>query len=86
MPYLLTPPTLKDAASHDDRDSIWSRVRVDRGRCLRIHTDGTVTVTDVAYADDTVLRYWPGGRTYTISDEDAATLTAAGYASNLTAI
>ena len=85
MPYLLTPPTRRDSATHDG-DSIWSRVKVDRGRCLRIHTDGTVTLTDVAVADDTVLRYWPGGRTYTISDADAATLTAAGYGSYLTAI
>lgn len=87
MSYLLTPPTRPEPVSADARDHLWSRVVVQRGRCLRLHTDGRVTVVDVVDPDDaTVLRYWPGGRTFIVSDADAATLTAAGYGANLTPI
>lgn len=41
---------------------------------------GYTAVTNPAQTDiDTALAYYQGGRTYTVSDAEAAALTAAGY-------
>lgn len=86
-----TPPVLTGSASQVPRvlaDSstierrLYSRVRpVDSSQSVIRRADGSwETRTDFSQDEiGTALAYYQGGRTYTITDAEAAALTAAGY-------
>lgn len=84
MPYRFTPPTKKYPVGQDS-DALWGRITNDVGMAVVVYTDGRVITTSSApsTSDDGVSLVWPGGRTYTISDGEAALLTEAGYSANL---
>lgn len=81
--YRFTPPTATFRAGADG--TFWGRVANLTGLAVVLHTDGRVTTvaTAPAASDDGIDTVWPGGRTYDISDEQAATLIDAGYSEHL---
>jgi hypothetical protein len=83
--YHFTPPTTTYRAG---TDSLWGKVSNNRGLAVVLYDTGRIDTLSVAPSagDDGITSVWPGGRTYTISDADAALLTAAGYSANLEVI
>ena len=80
--YRLTPPT---ETYRSGNDRLWGRVPRTRSRAIVVHTDGRITTTLEAPSadDDGIDRVWPGGRTYEITDTEAAALIEAGYSTYL---
>lgn len=80
--YYFTPPTEQYRVG---TDSLWGRVKNDRGRAVVVYDDGRIVTVQMApsHTDDGVVSVWPGGRTYEITDEFAAQLIDAGYSQNV---
>ena len=76
--YHFTPPTTTYRAG---TDSLWKRVKNDRGLAVVLYDDGRVaTVAEApSSSEDGVTTVYPGGRTYTLTDAEAAPLIEAGY-------
>lgn len=76
--YHFTPPTTTYRAGSD---TLWGRIRNDRGRAVVIYDDGRIVTVDLppSAGDDGVSAVYPGGRTYTLTDAEAAPLLEAGY-------
>lgn len=78
-----TPPTTTYPLGREG--TLWGRMKGRRGIAVVLYTNGRVASADVApsASEDGVLTVWPGGRTYDITDAEAAILTEAGYGSCL---
>jgi len=83
--YRFTPPTTTYRAG---TDSLWGRVKNNRGLAVVLYADGrVVTVQDApSTTDASVTTVWPGGRTYDLTAAQAALLIEAGYSANLTEV
>jgi hypothetical protein len=83
--YQFTPPTTTYRAG---TDSLWGRVKNNRGLAVVLYDDGRVITSQDApsSSDAGVSAVWPGGRTYLLTDEQADVLTEAGYSANLTEV
>ena len=80
MPYQFTPP-VRDYRAGPPSDRLWGRVKNAAGLAVVLYDSGRVVTLDVApsHSDDGVAAVWAGGRTYTLTDEQALTLSDAGY-------
>ena len=82
MPTLTTPSTPENLWT---RDRLFGRYRLNRGVTLAVKGS---TVTQLQYPlQEDLATYdfvYQGGRIYTISSAEAATLTAAGYGAYIT--
>lgn len=84
MPYSFSPPTYKQKIG---AGSLWGKVSIYTGRSVLKFGTSYRLVTDPSAEDLTAAdAVYLGGRRYTISDDEAAALTAAGYSANLTFI
>lgn len=82
MPYLFTPPAIERPVG---TDPLWSRFHFRVGQAL-LKKDGFYTLSEVVTDEDFAeadIGYL-GGHTYLVSNQEAADLTAAGYADFLT--
>ncbi len=85
--YQFDPPGRSVSMDPTGKDTLWSRVTYLRGDAVVRFTNGSfrqVATHDPDLADIDVV--YLGGHVHTISDEDAALLTAAGYGQYLTAV
>ena len=81
------PPTVERRWSLDHRDFLWSRVVLEEGVTVVKTTSGAYrqeTFHDTNAGDIAVV--YPGGHVSLVDDAEAASLTAAGYGSYLTAV
>lgn len=80
---LFTPPTVERPMAPDDRLAYrpFNRLRMKVGQTVLKRTDGSyITISDGDPADvDAAAAIYFGGRAYEISDDEAASLEAAGY-------
>ncbi len=85
MPYTFVTPTVPEGPAGGHR--LFDFYTLDRG--VTVIKQGT-TYTRVRYPSQNLLEavdaYWLGGTTNVVSDEEAASLTAAGYGDYLTEI
>lgn len=84
--YRLTPPTATYKAGPDG--TFWGRVSNQTGLAVVIYDDGRVVTLQQAPSsgDEGVVKVWPGGRTYDITDTEAETLIEAGYSANVAVV
>lgn len=82
MPYTFRPPTVEEGPIGEAR--LFQFYTQPRG--VSVVYDGT-EFWEMRYPSEDTLAlaeaFWIGGNEYTVSDEMAALLTAAGYGSNL---
>ena len=80
MPYF-TPPTVERAAEAAQSSRLFCRLKIPVGQSVLKSASGSyATVQNPADEDVSAAAIaYLGGRTYEISDEEAADLTAAGY-------
>jgi len=85
MPYTFVTPTVPEGPAGGHR--LFDFYTLDRG--VTVIKQGT-TYTRVRYPSQLLLEavdaYWLGGTTNVVSNEEAASLTAAGYGDYLTEI
>jgi hypothetical protein len=81
------PPKVQRRQALDHRDFLWSRVVRDEGVTVVKTTAGTYRQESVhnTNADDIDVVY-PGGHVILVDDEEAASLTTAGYGDHLTEV
>lgn len=84
MPFFTTP-TVDDPL--ESRHALWGRYKLTRGLTLLVSGSTVIEAQYPNHQDITDNLYdyvYYGGRTYEISDAEAATLIAAGYGSYIT--
>ena len=87
MPYTFITPTYKVPMAAPGRDRLYSRFSIEAGFAVLLRTDGSYEQTTLIDPDRTdVQKVYGGGRVHTVSDEEAASLTAAGYGPFLTRV
>ena len=84
MARLFTPPTFTERPVTGERLTE-TRLKITRGVTVLKNQNGSYTSITYPTTDDfnASLFVYQGGHVYTISDAEAALLTAAGYGSNL---
>jgi hypothetical protein len=69
------------------KDTLWSKVKYKQGDAVVKYLDGSFKQVSVWNPDEAnVDKVYLGGHVHTISDADAASLSAAGYGEFLTVI
>jgi hypothetical protein len=80
---VLTPPTEEQAIESDH--PLWGRYRLKRGLTLLVSGSTVIQTQYPAQEDlDSYDHVYLGGYSHTISDAEAAVLTAAGYGAYIT--
>ena len=87
MPYTFLPPTLTERPDTGVR-LIDAFMKMKRGVSVLKSPGGVYTQATYPTTDDirNAAVFYQGGHVYTVSDAEAALLTSAGYATNLTLI
>ena len=87
MARLFTPPTFTERPVTGERLTE-TRLKITRGVTVLKNQGGSYTSITYPTTDDfkASLFVYQGGHVYTVSDAEAALLTAAGYGSGLTAV
>lgn len=86
MPYRFKTPTVSEGITGSHR--LFSFYKIDRGVTLIKRSYGVYDEVRYPYFEQNIIpnTVYLGGSEYTVSNDEAASLTAAGYGSNLTSI